>query len=123
MTYTPGFQGLPTLPLNTEVPSGRQVKGEDTFLKYVEFIGLVPASSTKTIAHGITGLDRIIHFWGSITTDDDDQMPLPFASPFANIGVQLQADATNVRVLPGSFWTGAGNLLEDPKIVIEYTKT
>lgn len=123
MTYTPGGAGLPDLPLNTEVESGRQLYGEDTFFKAVEFVGNVPASTTKTMAHGVTGLKRVLRFWGAITDDDGDHHELSFGTPFSAFGIQLQADATNVTIITGSGWTGAGNLLKDPRIVIEYTKT
>ncbi len=123
MTYTPGGAGLPDLPLNTEVESGRKIYGEDTFFKALEFVGNVPASTTQDIAHGVTGLKRVVRFGGVITDDDGDHFDLSFGTSASAFGIQLQADATNVTILTGSGWTGAGNLLKDPRIVIEYTKT
>lgn len=124
MTYTPGGGGgLPTLPLNTEVESGRKVYGEDTFLKAIEFVGSLTPSVGKDIAHGVTGLDRLIDVYGTcVTSTAGARIPLTFGSPFSSFGIQIQGDDTNITVTPGSGWTGV-NTLTNPRIVIEYTKT
>lgn len=122
MTYTPGGGGgLPTLPLNTEVESGRKVYGEDTFLKALEFIGSLTVSVGKDIAHGVTGLDRLVEIYGTCVTSTQ-LIPIPFGTPFSSFGIQISGDATNVTIVPGASWTG-GSTLTNPRIIIEYTKT
>ena len=123
MTYTPGGAGLPDLPLNTEVESGRQIYGENTFLKAIEFVGSLTPSVAKNIAHGITGIDRLVEVYGTcVTSTAGALVPMTFGSPFSAFAIQIQADATNVIVTPGASWTGV-NILTNPRIIIEYTKT
>lgn len=122
-TVAGGGGGLPSLALNTEVSSGRSVGGQPTFFKVVASAGALPASTTTLVAHGIAPLIRVITAAGVCLRDNGSFIPMPNGDSSDTFAVVVQVDATNVLLFVGSAWTGAGNLLSAPWIVLEYTKT
>ena len=91
----------------SEQDTGLTYAGDAVYQKTV-VVGDLTGGVSKDVAHGITGLKRIIRFEGGM---EDGQAgasqvfyPLPFASPSANIGVQIQATATEVKLFAGSYW-------------------
>jgi len=79
------------------------------------------AGGSENIAHGITGLLRVRSIEGSCVTTGGLFSPIPLASGSGNVGMQVDVDGTNVRIIPGSFWTvGTITLLQ---ITLTYTKT
>jgi len=74
----------------------------------------------ENIAHGITGYKRLHSVRGSLVAGAL-WSPIPMASGSANVGMQIDVDATNVRIIPGSFWS-VGQLT-DLQITITYSKT
>lgn len=89
-------------------------------------IGNLTGGTPKNTAHGITGLLRIVGHEGGMEDGDASNLyPIPFASPSANISVQVQFDATNIQVTAGSFWNRSGNAtsLNNVYITVKYLKS
>lgn len=84
--------------------------------------GNLPTGSTN-IAHGITGLSRIIHSAGSVNRSNGQKIPINFPANPATFILGVLADATNVIIQVGTGWAGAGNVLSDPIITLFYTKS
>lgn len=90
--------------------------GKPIYRKKIDF-GLLPATSTKNVAHGITGLNVAegAHFriWG-VTSDGTDVGPLAFATGVTDVKV----DATNVKITTSSDQSSVYAL-----VFLEYTKS
>ncbi len=103
----------------TEVDTGKKwVDGKTIYRKILNF-GTLPNAGTKTVAHGITGLDFLITLIGAATNAARTaQLPLPYVSEGtfqinsfvsgSNIQVQTYQDRTSYTVC---------------YFVMEYTKT
>jgi len=117
-----GGLGLPDLS-TTEIVSGRTVNGEVTYLKMVVQSGNL-STGVNSIAHGITGLARVVSMYGSACAAALGQcIPLPYAFPGSTYNVELNyTDATNIKIAVGSSWT-SGAVLSNAWVQIEYTKS
>jgi hypothetical protein len=109
----------------TEHKTGRKwIDGKDVYRKVITASGNMSTGLTN-YAHSITGLDRMIEVSGHALRDDakTQQVPIPYPNDSATTLIIIVPDDTNIAVNVGSFWTGAGNTLSEPRFVVEYTKT
>jgi len=106
----------------TERLTGRTVNGEPTYIKLVKYAGTL-AAGANNIAHGITGLGRLVVFHASsVQASGGTWLPIPYAYPSSNYYVEGKINATNLVLGVGSAYTG-GAALSDPWAILEYTKT
>lgn len=86
------------------------------YRKVVNF-GSLPNSTTKTVAHGIASLGRIVHIYG-ITYDGTTYVTIPAPSCIESWAIELSANDSSVSVT-----TRQDRSLFSGYIVIEYTKS
>lgn len=103
------------------------IDGKPIFQKTIQRAGNLSTGATS-IAHGITGLDRVVFMLGDVLRSNGGRFMVPFVDPTNittnNFLVGLQyLDGTNIRITLGTGWTGVGNVLSDVNITIWYTKT
>lgn len=115
---------IPDIPSDTEVASGRKIEGNDTFFKLVTVDGNLSATN-QAFAHDISDLDRVYRLWGNAKRDDADDQDIVLLNPDATTqrNIFLSVDTTNILVNIGTDWAGAGDILSDLKVFLEYTKT
>jgi len=74
------------------------IDGKTIYRKVISF-GTLPNATTKNVAHGITGLTRVVEFSGSAINGTTDQVALPHVSNTATWDIQLNVNATNVSIV------------------------
>jgi hypothetical protein len=79
------------------------------------------AAGVSSIAHNIPAIDRVVSFTGFLSRDDALHQQIPIN--YGQIGAEVfgQMDDTNVVFSISAAYTGAGNILSDLEVVIEYT--
>lgn len=95
--------GLPDLDDDTEVSSGRQFNGTDTYFKLIN-IGTLPNTATKSVAHNIGASFTVVSCYGAANDPSTPRaFPLPFVSTsFASNQISVTVDSTNVNVITGA---------------------
>ena len=100
---------------------GTWIDGKPLYQKTI-VCGVMPSSTTKSVAHGISNIKRIVSIEGYSfnSTAGNLTVPLPFVSTSA-LGSQMdiRCDFTNVTVITG---TGRQNFAES-FVTLRYTKT
>jgi hypothetical protein len=87
----------------------------------IELNGNAPIATgtTVSVAHNITGIVQVVHWYGGIVTDVVDFRPLPFvSSTFVTDQVQVNATATNIVIVNGV----TAPLITEGSLTIEYVK-
>lgn len=92
------------------------IDGKPIYRKVINF-GSLPNSTTKTVAHGISGLGQIVHIYGTVC-DGTTYIPLPAASRIESWSIELSANATNVSITTGQDRSSLSGY-----IFVEYTKS
>ena len=102
----------------TERNTGRTwIDGKPIYRKTIDF-GLLPSSSSKDVAHGITTLEKVIQLYG-ISDNGTYQIPIPHTNTAGlNFSYSTFVDQTNVNITTG----GATHTAYYAYITIEYTK-
>lgn len=88
----------------TEVNTGYTwIDGKKIYKKTI-FFGALPNSTSKSVAHGITGLSYIVNWHGMTTrTGDNIFRPLPLVSPAsATTQAIVEFDGTYVYIYAGN---------------------
>lgn len=103
----------------SEINTGKKwIDGKPIYRKVIE-VGTLPNATTKTVAHGISNLGRVVQLYGQAKyISEDITFPLPFISRTNNACVELYATNTNIIVASGVDRTN-----QTGYVVIEYTKT
>ena len=100
---------------------GTWIDGKPLYQKTIDF-GVMPSNTTKSVAHGISNIKRVVSIEGYSfnSTAGNLTVPLPFVSTSA-LGSQMdiRCDFTNVTVITG---TGRQNFAES-FVTLRYTKT
>ena len=102
----------------SETDTGKTwIDGKKIYRKVIDF-GLLPNTTAKDVAHGITTLDKVVQFYG--TADNGTyQLPIPHLNTIGlNISYSCYIDQTNVRITTG----GATHIAYYAYVTIEYTK-
>lgn len=121
MTYFPAVtHDLST----TEHLTGEFIEGKRVYRKLVKHSGSMTASSTTSIAHGITGITKVVGCWGTLLRSNGATYPLVFhpGGIFAAPHFGTHVTATDIVITLGTAWTGTGNVLSDAWVVLEYLK-
>ena len=103
----------------TEVNTGAKwIDGSAIYKKTVNF-GALPASSSKTVAHGITNLKYVVD-WHGMTTYSGDSVfrPLPMVSPAGTDQNNVEFDATYIYI-----YTSTDRSNFSAYITLYYTKS
>lgn len=81
--------------------------------------GTLPNNTTKNVAHGISDLDYIEHFWGSAKNPNNGiRIPLPYV--YGNTRcLQVYADSTNIKLISTENMSG----YTISRVTVQYTKT
>ena len=97
---------------------GTWIDGKPIYRKTVNF-GALPNSTSKSVAHGISGISKIIKF-SAVTTNGTYWLNLPHTNPttLAN-SIAIECTATNVTITSGSNRTN----YTECYCIIEYTKS
>lgn len=108
-------------PTTTEKLSGRTYDGVATYIKVLQQSGAI-ATGNLDIAHGITGLVRIVSIRGGVHIADGRENPVPDdgAGTFV-LSVRDFGTTGNIRVTVGTGWVTTLEL-SDMWLVVEYTK-
>jgi hypothetical protein len=121
--------GIPDYSTDEQDTGAVWVDGTTPIYQKTINVGDLTGGSSKDVAHGITGLARVVGIEGGM---EDGQAgasqvfyPLPFASPSANISVQIQLTATQIKVFAGSYWNraGGGTELNSAYVTVRYLKS
>ena len=98
---------------------GEWIDGKPLYRKTISF-GALPNAGTKTVAHGISNLKRVVHMYGySFRSSDNVHFPLPFVSTTAINCILLDVIASNISITTGINRTTQ----TENYITLEYTKT
>lgn len=124
MAYQPvppllNFQQVTT----SEQLSGRSFDGAPTYIKLVKQSGALGTGTNITIAHGISGMTRLLRI--DVGMEDSLEWlcaPLGIRSVGGNaFALSVRADGTNVILDIGTSWT-AGTALSNCWAILEYLK-
>jgi len=109
-------------PTTTETLSGRTYDGVATYIKLLQQSGAV-STGNFDIAHGITGLVRIVAIYGGAHVADGTEVPIPNSGSGSTDVLSVRDFGTtgNIRVTVGTAWTTSIEL-SDIWLVVEYTK-
>lgn len=103
----------------SEVNTGAKwVDGSAIYKKTINF-GALPNATTKTVAHGISGLSQVVRLEGIISRPGGVYSPAPFVS-YSSISDQIELSVHNTEVLAS---TGYDWSTSTAYITIYYTKS
>lgn len=126
MTYLPlnggrAFENVTT----SEQLSGRTVDGTASYVKLIKSAGSLTAGAANNIAHGITGMTRLISMQISVRDQTPQCIPIPNGIASFNAtnrwGLSGHVTSTDVVLNVGAKWA-ATNALDTVYIVLEYLK-
>lgn len=121
MSYTP----YPTVDVTTtEHFTGEYVEGKAIHRKLVKQSGNMTASATTTFAHGISGLTKVVAMYGTILRSNGSTIQLDWHDRTTGTAFHIRTfiNGSDISIELGSGWSGAGNVLSDAWVVIEYLK-
>lgn len=97
---------------------GSWIDGKPVYQKTIS-CGALPNTTTKTVAHNITNLKRVIHLDGyGYRSSDGNSQPLPYAS-ISNYFVSVNVVGGNIEL----YAQGDRSSFEESYITLQYTKT
>ena len=92
--------------------------GKVIYRKVIDF-GALPASTEKSVAHGITGLSRVCKVAGcAYKTSGGIHLPLPYAWAASGWATEISVTATNLVIKTGANLSS----YNESKVILEYTK-
>lgn len=98
---------------------GTWIDGKTIYKKTLN-TGTLPNATTKTVAHGISGLSRVLKFEGyAYNTNDNESQGLPMVTQDSNYLVAVTADATNLVINAA----GDRSMFTESFVTIYYTKS
>ncbi len=93
----------------------RWIDGKVIYRKVID-VGALPNNTTNTVAHGITGVDKILEIYGSATNGIATR-PLPYPSNVASDTILINTDTTVISITTGFNWSAYTG-----KVVLDYAK-
>lgn len=102
-----------------EEPHGYWIDGKVIYRRTIN-VGSMPNSETKRVAHGITGIDKIVKIEGIAMNSSGASLPLPMSFDGGNVSANIRFSADKTDFIIGcqgnmSTYSGYGTLY--------YTKT
>lgn len=111
-----GAEGYST---DETVVGGTWVDGKTIYKKTINF-GALPNATTKTIAHGISGIDHIVDLKGVAWNSSGTTINLPYTNYYgAQYQVTWYVDKTNINIGAGDDKSGYSNCY----VTLYYTKS
>lgn len=104
----------------SEINTGKKwIDGKPIYRKVIE-IGVLPNATSKSVAHGISNLGRVVQLYGTFINSPNKWATIPWVSTVAaGNNVFCEVDASDVRVT-----TGVDRSTDtDCYVILEYTKT
>ena len=101
-----------------EVDTGKKWTDGKTIYRKVVDTGALPDTSTKTIAHNIENIDKIVQLYGT-TYNASLTAPIPYPSTTVAATIILTCSKTSINITTGSNQTA----LTNSTIILHYTKT
>lgn len=83
----------------TEHIVGKWIDGSTIYEKTVD-IGNLPNATSKSVAHGITNLDKVISIEG-FARGGNNRVPLPYVATVSTNNVAVSANNTNIAITAG----------------------
>lgn len=82
---------------------GEWVEGAETYDLYRKTVnfGALPNAGQKTLAHGITGVYKIVRLYG-MANGATNNLPLPFAAISSNSNIYIAVGKSNITVQTGT---------------------
>ena len=105
----------PPMLLGVEYRTTERYNGSPVYVKRID-CGIAPNNSRTTVAHGITGIDRMVSLEG-VATSDDFYQQLPLISSTGVPHLKVYASSTEILVV--SF---ADTSMYSVEVVLKYTK-
>lgn len=99
----------------TEQAIGTWIDGKTIYRKTIDF-GTLPNSTTKSVAHGISGISQVIKISGTAVSGGT-YFPLPHASTAAASSIEITVTGTNIVIGAGQDRRGLTAV-----VTLEYTK-
>lgn len=99
-----------------QVTGDRWIDGKPIYRKTINF-GAMPNATTKSVAHGISGLSAIINIYGW-ATNGTNYITVPRGAPGSNNSIESYADGANLMCVVSVNWSGYSSSY----ITLEYTK-
>lgn len=100
--FTAGRQGNPTNKIFIHHAATTDFDGIARTFQTVNF-GNMPNSTTKNVAHGVTGIDRFIKYEASLKDTNNISLPLPFVRASGGTdNIELRLSTTNITVTTNS---------------------
>lgn len=93
------------------------IDGRPIYRKVVDF-GALPNADSKTVAHGITGIQDVADLRFIIKGAGSDWRLVPYVSLAGDVDIAMSMDGTNIYVDTESDWSSFTG-----KVVIDYTRT
>lgn len=103
----------------TEKMIGQFLDGKPLYQKTVNF-GTLPNNTTKTVAHGISNIDKVISIQGFANDSANNSIPIPYVttSDAAAYSILMFREGSNIRIDAKTNWS-----TYNAYIILEYTKT
>ena len=98
---------------------GKWIDNKPIYRKVIDF-GTLPNTSTKTVAHNISNLGRIIDYKAVARSNSGTHsvLPIPYMQLTVEYGIYMYFDDTSIVVT-----TGYGRESYSMYVILEYTKT
>lgn len=102
----------------SEVDTKQQwIDGKTIYRKVVD-CGTLPNATTKTVSHGISGIDWVVRVWG--TAKATSWIPLPWVDKDSSGQcLEVIVDSGDIRLITSNNYSG----YTSSYVTIEYTKT
>jgi len=100
--------------------SGDPNSFRQTFRKTIDF-GALPNNTTKSVAHGISGVGAgtiFTRIYGCATDPSTKYIPIPYVELAGGNHIEINVDTTNVNIVTGIDYTG----YTECYVVLEYIK-
>jgi hypothetical protein len=109
----------------SEQDTGLTYTGGETIyeITVIRATALTAGATPTNIAHGITGMVKLISATATADRSNSDFILIPLASNSASFAIEMRLTATNIIITPGTGWTNSGTeILTNTRVTVRYTK-
>ena len=101
-----------------EIAIGTWIDGK-TIYRNVIYFGALPNASSKSMAHGISNVDKFIRVYGIANKSNAaDGRVIPYVTATSKGNIELYQDETTITIC-----TGNDRSMFEAYVILEYTKT
>lgn len=104
--------------------TGEMVENKPIWRKLVKQSGNLTHNAVNNVAHGVTGMTKVLRIGGTILRSNGQTIPTVWHDRTTGTAFHIRCyiDGSNIAVELGTGWTGAGNVLSDAWLILEYLK-